>query len=130
MARQRRQSGQPTATQTVAFTVPNGAGPSTILLDLIAPQDKCRVISAAITVKTAGTGGATASASLKAGSTVVAGLATLGANTDAAGTYETSVEGDTGKQIAEGQQMSILWTLLAGTNTTGAVYLLSVTWGL
>jgi len=116
-------------TQTV-FTVPNGAGPSTILLDCIVPNDKAYIVSAAITTKTAGTGGATATASLKAGSTVL--LQTplvLGANTDAAGVYENSQEGDSSKTLQEGDQLSILWTLTAGTNTTGSVYILSIVWG-
>lgn len=130
MSRGRRQSGSPQVCTETVFTVPNGAGPSTILLDLISPCDGARVISAVVTVKTAGVGGATASLSLKSGSTVLASLIALGANTQAAGTYIATADGDQGKTVSEGAQLSVLWTLLAGTNTTGAVYIIAINWGL
>ena len=131
MARNRRQTGEPQYVEQCTFTVPNGAGPSTILLDMIAPQDRCRVVSYAVTVKTAGTGGATATLQLKAGANAIGDTITLGANTDAAGTYEASGEGVRSGTFTmnEGQQLSVVWTLVASTNTTGAVYIISVTFG-
>lgn len=129
MARKRRQMGLPGGCSNFTFTVPNGAGPSTILLPVIVPNDTAYVVSIAVGVNTAGTGGATANIKLRDGSTdLLQAPLVLGANTDAAGTYEGSAEGNL-TRIPEGDQLSIVWTLVAGTNTTGAVYNVQIVWG-
>lgn len=136
MARTRRQMGLPGGCSQSLMVGVNGAGPSTILLSapaMVVPNDKAYIVAFTATCVTAGTAEVSASLVIKSGSVALTdALIVSGATASAAATPAAGFEGDAAGNLTLGQQgdqLTVLWTLISGTNTAAASYLINVIWG-